>query len=55
VKGFMIESFIKDGNQQVDPNQPEKIDLSGLSITDPCLDWDSTEQFLLNLAERLRK
>jgi 3-deoxy-7-phosphoheptulonate synthase len=55
IKGFMVESFIKDGNQQVDPNHPENIDLSGLSITDPCLDWNATEQLLLNLAERLRK
>ncbi|MFI4956120.1 MAG: 3-deoxy-7-phosphoheptulonate synthase [Gammaproteobacteria bacterium] len=54
VKGFMIESFIKDGNQKVDLTHPEGLDLNGLSITDPCLGWDKTETLLLNMAERLR-
>lgn len=52
VKGFMVESFIKDGCQKVDPNNPAAIDLGGLSITDPCLDWPATEAMLLQLAER---
>ena len=52
VKGFMVESFIKDGNQKVDANNPAAIDLGGLSITDPCLDWAATETMLLQLAER---
>ncbi len=50
VKGFMMESFIKEGKQNVDLNNPEAIDLSGLSITDPCLGWEETEPFLLELA-----
>lgn len=50
VKGFMIESFLKEGNQSVDVDNPGKIDLDGLSITDPCLGWDETEDFLLQLA-----
>jgi len=52
VKGFMLESFIKEGNQNAETASP--IDLGGLSITDPCLDWDSTEKLLLDLAERVR-
>jgi 3-deoxy-7-phosphoheptulonate synthase len=52
VKGFMVESFIKEGNQKVDETKPENIDLSGLSITDPCLSWEQTETMLLNLANR---
>lgn len=52
VKGFMVESFIKDGCQKVDANNPAAIDLGGLSITDPCLDWAATETMLLQLAER---
>lgn len=52
VKGFMVESFIKDGCQKVDANNPAAIDLGGLSITDPCLDWPATEAMLLKLAER---
>jgi 3-deoxy-7-phosphoheptulonate synthase len=52
VKGFMVESFIKEGNQNVDLNNPEVIDLGGLSITDPCLGWEETKAFLLELARR---
>lgn len=49
VKGFMLESFIKNGNQAIDLNQPEKIDFDGLSITDPCLGWEETELLLFEL------
>lgn len=50
VKGFMVESFLKEGNQAYDSDNPGIIDLNGLSITDPCLSWESTEAFLLQLA-----
>lgn len=50
VKGFMVESFIKEGNQNAETASP--IDMSGLSITDPCLNWENTEQLLLDLAKR---
>ncbi len=49
VKGFMVESFIKDGKQEVTSNNA--LDLSGLSITDPCIGWEKTEKLLLDLAE----
>lgn len=51
VKGFMLESFLKEGNQTVNTEDPEAIDLNGLSITDPCLSWENTERFLLQLAQ----
>lgn len=51
VKGFMIESFIKEGTQTVNLDKPESIDLCGLSITDPCLSFEETEELLLQLAE----
>ncbi len=51
VKGFMVESYLKEGNQTVDPINPNKLDLNGLSITDPCLSWEQTESFLLELAK----
>ena len=51
VKGFMIESFIKEGAQTVNVNKPESIDLGGLSITDPCLGFEETEELLLQLAK----
>jgi 3-deoxy-7-phosphoheptulonate synthase len=46
VKGFMCESFIKEGHQSI--SQPI-LDLSGLSVTDPCLGWEKTEQLLLEV------
>lgn len=51
VKGFMIESFIKEGNQKVDPKEPKKLDMGGLSITDACLSWEQTEKLLTEFAE----
>lgn len=52
VKGFMMESFILEGRQDVHPNQPELLDIRGLSITDPCLGWEATEACLLELAKQ---
>lgn len=46
VKGFMIESFIEEGNQPEDK-------IYGKSITDPCLGWCDTERLLLDLAEKV--
>ena len=46
VKGFMIESFLEDGNQTTD-------EIFGKSITDPCIGWVETEKLLLNLAEKV--
>lgn len=54
VRGFMVESFLKDGSQKVDSDHPAAIDMGGLSITDPCLGWDHTENMLLDLADRMR-
>jgi 3-deoxy-7-phosphoheptulonate synthase len=51
VKGFMVESFIKEGNQKVDEKEPQAIDLGGLSITDACISWNRTEEILLQLAK----
>jgi 3-deoxy-7-phosphoheptulonate synthase len=53
VKGFMIESFILDGNQKAEGKNPEDVDMGGLSITDPCLGWDRTEKLVRELSTRL--
>ena len=45
VKGFMIESFLVEGNQQHDI-------VFGKSITDPCLGWEDTERLILDIAEK---
>ncbi len=47
VRGFMMESYLEDGSQDVDGC------VYGKSITDPCLGWEKTERFLLELAEEL--
>lgn len=54
LKGFMVESFLKAGNQTVDEAHPEKIDMSGLSITDPCLSFAETEKMLFALTEKMK-
>lgn len=46
VKGFMIESFLVEGNQKHD-------EVFGKSITDPCLGWEDTERLLNDLADQV--
>ncbi len=45
-KGFMIESFLEEGNQP-------RGEVFGKSITDPCLGWEDTERLLLEIAEQV--
>ena len=45
VKGFMIESYLEDGNQSVDGN------VYGKSITDPCLGCEKTEKLIFDIAD----
>lgn len=47
VKGFMIESYIEDGNQKIGEG------IYGKSITDACLGWEKTERLILDIADRL--
>jgi 3-deoxy-7-phosphoheptulonate synthase len=53
ISGVMIESNIAAGNQKI------SADLShlkyGVSITDACIDWATTERILLDAHKRLRK
>ena len=53
VKGFMVESFIKEGSQNLEEKSAETIDRSGLSITDPCIGWERTEALIREVAETL--
>lgn len=46
VKGFMIESFLEEGNQTEDK-------VYGKSITDACLGWKDTERLVLDIAEKV--
>ncbi len=45
IRGFMIESYLVDGNQESDGCT------YGQSITDPCLGWEKTEQLIYELAD----
>jgi len=50
--GFMLESHLNWGNQ---PMVPDRNKLQyGVSVTDACIDWDTTQKLLLALDERLR-
>ena len=46
LKGFMIESFLVEGNQPA-------ADVFGQSITDPCIGWEETEKLLQEIANRV--
>ena len=47
VKGFMVESYIEDGNQPVGGG------VYGKSITDACLGWEKSERMIYDMAEAL--
>ncbi len=47
VRGFMVESYLEDGNQPVDGG------VYGKSITDACLGWEKTERLVLEIADRV--
>lgn len=47
VKGFLIESYIEDGNQSPEGK------IYGKSITDECLGWHKTERLIYDIAESL--
>ncbi|PTY03420.1 3-deoxy-7-phosphoheptulonate synthase [Verrucomicrobia bacterium LW23] len=49
--GAMIESYLKEGAQPVAPRSQLQ---HGVSITDPCISWETTESLLLRGAEEVR-
>jgi len=51
--GIMVESNLKAGNQKITSNLD---DLEyGVSITDACIDWETTEKSLRDMAEKLKE
>lgn len=50
--GVMLESNINAGNQKIPANLCEL--KYGVSVTDACIDWDTTERILRNAAADLR-
>jgi 3-deoxy-7-phosphoheptulonate synthase len=50
--GVMLESNIFGGNQSIPKDLSEL--KYGVSVTDACMSWDTTEQALLEMADKLR-
>ena len=48
----MIESNLVDGNQPI-PSDMKQLKY-GCSVTDACIDWETTERMLLDAAQHLR-
>jgi 3-deoxy-7-phosphoheptulonate synthase len=48
--GAMLESNLVGGNQPLGPSTASLV--YGQSITDACLDWDTTERLVLEVAEQ---
>ncbi|HEV2126559.1 MAG TPA: 3-deoxy-7-phosphoheptulonate synthase, partial [Chloroflexota bacterium] len=51
VVGVMTESFLAEGRQDL---QPGSAPLYGQSITDACIDWETTVPVIQELAEAVR-
>lgn len=52
ILGVMVESHLLGGRQELQPGQPLRY---GQSITDGCIDWDSSVQVLQRLAQAVRQ
>ncbi len=50
--GIMVESNLKAGNQKINKDRSQME--YGVSVTDKCINWKTTESLLLNMAEQLR-
>jgi 3-deoxy-7-phosphoheptulonate synthase len=48
--GLMIESHLHEGKQALSPGRLRH----GVSVTDACIGWETTEHLLLSAADRLR-
>ena len=53
IVGVMIESNIDEGNQKVPPEGAEGL-RKGVSITDACINWDTSVEVLEQLADAVR-
>ncbi len=50
--GFMVESNLSEGNQKIPANLSEL--KYGVSVTDKCLDWETTETMILKGFKKLK-
>ena len=54
IVGVMLESHIFEGNQPLDESNPDNLKY-GVSITDPCVDWEETVELLKHAQQILKK
>ena len=54
IVGLMIESHLNEGNQKVPAEGPKGLK-RGVSITDACIDFETTEVTLKDLAAAVRE
>jgi len=54
IVGVMLESHIFEGNQPLDESNPDNLKY-GVSITDPCVDWEETVELLKYAQQILKK
>jgi 3-deoxy-7-phosphoheptulonate synthase len=52
IVGLMLESHLRGGHQPI-PKDLSTLEY-GVSITDPCIDWETTERLLLKLHQVLQ-
>ena len=52
IVGVMVESNIGAGNQKINSDR-SKMEY-GVSVTDACIDWSTTETLITNIAEKLK-
>jgi 3-deoxy-7-phosphoheptulonate synthase len=50
--GMMVESHLKFGRQDI-PKDLAQLEY-GLSVTDGCIDWDTTEKAVLQMRDKLK-
>jgi 3-deoxy-7-phosphoheptulonate synthase len=53
ISGVMIESFLEAGNQNLSDDLTKL--KYGVSITDKCIDWATTEKILREAHQKLKK
>ncbi|OED39774.1 3-deoxy-7-phosphoheptulonate synthase [Chromatiales bacterium (ex Bugula neritina AB1)] len=51
--GIMLESHLSSGNQKLGDN-PDSLTY-GVSITDECIDWETTETLMSSMADQIRE
>ncbi|NVK26205.1 MAG: 3-deoxy-7-phosphoheptulonate synthase [Gammaproteobacteria bacterium] len=52
IVGIMLESHLNEGNQKLSPNLADM--KYGVSVTDACINWQTTEELVLEYASRLK-